>query len=310
MKIARANFRKVSNYSGNEMIKGRATFGKMTSFNPYTPANETNEGKYKYFAFIAFADVKGKIQKICASVPNYVYEDIDFSQGDSVNIVGRVGRDWDREEIIIYTIVGLANNHPDKSDKKQEDNLKEEKPPSDKETIETMKDMVNTFINTPPTASAEERRSLMDKVDLLKILRNNRGFVGETTRVLSEFYFNLDNFSSHPLRDKAYKLIDHRNSLYKKIDVVQELSAEEEQELISISNKNLPFIFTVFFCVENFNDKKIKNEFRPNLKLIYTVAVEEHQKTAENMNKNPLIEHLSDEQEEFLIEILAKRFNI
>lgn len=202
------------------------------------------------------------------------------------------------------------DNGFNESDDKKESNLSEEKSPSDEETIETMKDMVNTFINTPPTASAEERRSLMDKVDLLKILRNNRGFVGETTRVLSEFYFNLDNFSSHALRDKAYKLIDHRNSLYKKTDVVQELSAEEEQELISISNKNLPFIFTVFFCVENFSDKKIKNEFWPNLKLIYTVAVEEHQKTAENMNNNPLIEDLNDEQEEFLIEILAKRFNV
>lgn len=151
----------------------------------------------------------------------------------------------------------------------------------------------------------------MTENELKSILRNNGGLIGETTRVLTEFYFNPANYRFSDFDNPLDNLIDHRNSLYENIDQIQQLDSREISTIRSLCQNDLPYLFTIFSCLESFPNENIKKVCWGNLNLVYSVAQEEHIEATNRLGEIPIFQgsELSSEQLLFLQEILNKRFD-
>lgn len=153
---------------------------------------------------------------------------------------------------------------------------------------------------------------ISDKDKLKTIFRNSSGLVGETSRVLTEFYFNPKNYLFSEFDNPLENLINHRNSLYHDIDLVQELNELEVEHLIEFSKNDLPFLFSMFHCLENFDDFLMRKTSWQNINLVYSIAKEEHIKKSKVINEKPIIRLLgiSYEQRNFLNKTLKTRYDL
>lgn len=143
-------------------------------------------------------------------------------------------------------------------------------------------------------------------MDLKEILRNNSGLIGETTRVLTEYYYN--SLYETNLENRAENLILYRNSLYELHPTVKELSLNEVFKIKRAFKNNLPAIMLIFFYLECYPESQFQQIIDENLDVIYIVSIEEHKRVADSLGKNPIVENLSDYQANLLKEILDDRY--
>lgn len=143
-------------------------------------------------------------------------------------------------------------------------------------------------------------------MSLKEILRDNPGLIGETTRVLSEYYFvSLNEINRE---NRVEDLLLYRNSLYELHPVVKALDLNEIFKIKRSFKNNIPAIMLIFFYLETYPNSNFQQIIDENLGLIYKVGIGEHKRIADMLGEEPIVEDLNDYQVNLLKEILNGRY--
>lgn len=144
-------------------------------------------------------------------------------------------------------------------------------------------------------------------MDLKEILRNNDGLIGDTTRTLTEYYFNFIYNPKH-LKKSCERLLEYRNEFYETIPKVNGLTSYEITQLSDIFHNNLPALMLIFYYIECYVDENFQEIIDASIDTAYIVAIEEHTKTARIKGHLPLTDVLSDEGAHLLSDIIESRY--
>lgn len=105
MKIIRAKFKKLNNKLGGKAIRGLATFGKITDYNPVEYTAKSGVENFQ-LADIAFVDIYGVIHKMSAALPSKIADDHSFNMWDTIVIEGHKGKNANGKSVMYLTILG------------------------------------------------------------------------------------------------------------------------------------------------------------------------------------------------------------
>lgn len=144
-------------------------------------------------------------------------------------------------------------------------------------------------------------------MDIKEILRNNDGLIGDTTRVLTETYFNF-YYNPSDLKNSCRALLEYRNGFYYSIPKVNHLTTNEISLITNSLYDNLPAIMLIFFYIECYIDENFQDIIDANIDLAYIVAIEEHKRICDIKGYSPLTSILNDEKANLLGQILDNRY--
>lgn len=135
----------------------------------------------------------------------------------------------------------------------------------------------------------------LDRAEIMELLRNKPGLAGDTSRVLTEYYFNFC-YQEDDLKQSASDLISYRNGQYQNSDLVVPLSSETIDIIIENFSDNISCIFLIFFYVENSMNNEQKELFDEYLVEIYKVISQEHVTIAKKLKMKPIWNQISYEE--------------
>lgn len=144
-------------------------------------------------------------------------------------------------------------------------------------------------------------------MDIKEILRNNGGLIGDTTRTLTEYYFNFLH-NPNDLRESCRALLEYRNDFYKSIPEANGLTENEIKLLSNSFYDNLPPLMLIFYFIECYVDEKFQDLIDATMDIAYVVAMEEHQTTSQIKSQQPLIKEMSEAQVLYLEKIISTRY--
>jgi|GEM_PF-5001397 len=138
--------------------------------------------------------------------------------------------------------------------------------------------------------------------ELLNLFRTKPGFAGDTSRVLTEYYFK-SCYDKGDLIKSALLLLNFRNSLYRQLSGINEIS-ESNVKLISENFlDNIPVILMILFYLEN-SAPQIKEVVDTYFLDIYKVIIIEHKTIANSMGFTPIVQDLSNSKAELLSNLM------
>lgn len=144
-------------------------------------------------------------------------------------------------------------------------------------------------------------------MEIKEILRNNRGLIGETTRTLTEYYFNFI-YNSNDLKASCRDLLEYRNGFYEFTPQVNGLTKDEITLLTNSFFDNIPALMLIFFYIECYIDEDFQKVIDSNLVLAYIVAIEEHKRISDLKKHKPIVKDLNDDETLVLQQIIGNRY--
>ena len=146
------------------------------------------------------------------------------------------------------------------------------------------------------------------ETELFDIITNKPGYAGETARTLTEYYYNFC-YDENDLVQSAFDLITYRTSLYSRFAEINQIKSEFIDNATVNFYDNIPCILFICFYLENAYDQGQKLFIDENIKIIYSVVMKEHVKTAKRLKLTPIAKQMTVEESSILKNILEEQSN-
>ncbi|MCM4172461.1 hypothetical protein DHD32_13285 [Arenibacter sp. TNZ] len=146
------------------------------------------------------------------------------------------------------------------------------------------------------------------KSELIELIRNKPGYAGETSRVLTEYYYNFC-YDNRDLKKSALELLTYRSSFYTSFAEVKEIKPKLIERIAHNLSDNIPSVLFILFYLENGYVQSQQIFIADNIDTIYSIMIAEHVQTAKNLGHVPIEKELTEEDFLMIENLLEEQMN-
>lgn len=146
------------------------------------------------------------------------------------------------------------------------------------------------------------------KSELIELIRTKPGYAGETSRVLTEYYYNFC-YDNGDLKRSALDLLTYRSSFYSSCAEVKEIKPKLIERISHNLSDNIPGVLFILFYLENAYVQSQQIFIKDNIDIIYPIIIEEHVQTAISLGHVPIEKELTEEDYLMIENLLEEQMN-
>lgn len=147
--------------------------------------------------------------------------------------------------------------------------------------LEQMEELMNSFYKEIPVDD-DKTNIIEDAVtnQMLELLRDKPGFIGETSRVMSKRYFQILESNNGDKTDSLFEMIKFRNDLYEAQPFLKPLDERTIAQIVMFFSLSIQAIFFIFSWIENRNEDGYAEIAMSHVRDLLKISAEEHEKVA------------------------------